>query len=103
MDNQTTWFCLDKDNVLFRGFDSGRKFDGYVCPLFEYRIASAVANYVTTELLKVRFDGNVGSFTVIKGGDVVVLRKYKKVKDGVIGEGFLYEFSGWPWVKISQP
>ena len=90
----TTFFHLDGDNVYFKGYDSGRVFEGgYACPLFEVGMAKTVANYLSTTDFKIVFDKDKEFFFIVQGGKKYLMAVYEL--NGVK----VYDFAGWTWVK----
>jgi hypothetical protein len=91
------WFCLEGDNVWFRGLDSGREIEGYACPLFDYTTAKMIAPYISTASCKVVWNVISGKFML------VTKKKTRELITYEIGnqeeKWFVFDFSGWPWQK----
>jgi len=90
---EPAFFYLEKDNVLFRGLDSGNEFDGYACPLFDFEMSRTVARYLTTDSLNIIFEPELRTFVILCGA-----RKTPLNCVAVNNHPFFY-FGGWPWIK----
>lgn len=86
---RNTLFCLEGDNVYFRGLDAGRQWEGYECPLFNFWNAKTAARYISNSSVEVFFDKEQGAFIVSKRGDPnkYLLRMYKIEKEVYVDFG----------------
>ena len=64
-----TFFLLEGDNVLFRGLDIGKEWEGYACPMFEQWMAKSVANYISTPNKRIFFNPGAKTYMLAKKGD----------------------------------
>ena len=94
-----TMFCLEGDNVYFRGLDVERVWNGYECPLFEAWMAGTVARYISTENKQIVYNETARAFVLTKKDDKnkYLLRPYQ------YQERIYYDFGGTAkWKKIER-
>lgn len=85
------FFCLENDNVFFRGLDSGKKYGEYSCPLFEGMIARTAVAYLSIPNRKYVLEDE--KLYLVEGSRKTEVKVYK------IGRNYYWDFSGWHWVK----
>jgi len=85
------FFCIEGDNVFFRGLDSEKMYGKYPCPLFDSGIARTAAGYLST--------GN-RYFTLIENRlYIVTANEMKEVDVYEVNGKHYWDFSGWHWIK----
>ena len=93
MGREMTWTHFSVDgSVSFRGLDFSEVWHGWECPWFEKSVGEAAARYLSSDDMRVFFDGD--TFILENRGR----RKpaNKKIVEGV----WYYDFTGtWPWKK----
>ena len=86
------FFHLDGDNVFFRGIDSGKKFEGYDCPLFDTGTGKMVAQYISKGGLKIYYEDKMQAFIVMHGMKKTALPVFEFEGERYFG------FWGWSWI-----
>jgi hypothetical protein len=92
-------FCVEGDNVYFRGLDAGREWEGYACPLFNFWNAKTAARYISNGSVGISFNKEQNAFTMSRHGDArqYLLRMYK------IGKEIYVDFGGTAkWKKLEE-
>ena len=87
------FFSLENDNVYFRGVDSGKLFEGYRCPLFNFDMGKMVAKYLSTGGLSIIYDNKINTFVVEQGTTTTALPSFEIESEKYFG------FFGWMWTK----
>lgn len=59
------YFHIEGDNIHYKGYyDPNRKFEGYVCPIFDKVTASKVAAYISDQVKQLYFDETIGTYLI---------------------------------------